>query len=138
MDQDQPRSTTRFVLASFGRGGAFITAQELHRRIRHLGHPIGLSTVYRALRDLRGRNLVDVMVDEHGQRRYRHCSTSPHHHLVCSTCHSTVEIPAQRSPLPAWAPEEALGFSDVLVRVTITGICGHCTEPRSHNGQRSS
>ncbi|NKE60379.1 transcriptional repressor [Lentzea sp. PSKA42] len=126
MNEDQPRST-RHVLACLGLEGGFMTAHELHQRIRCLGHPIGLSSVYRALRDLRSLGLVDVMVERRGQRRYRHCSVRPHHHLVCSACHSTVEIPANSSPLPAWEPVKALGFTDLLVRVTITGICADCT-----------
>jgi len=129
MDQHRSRSHVRFVLAALSRDGTFITAHELHRRVRGLGHSTGLSTVYRALRELLSRNLVDVMVDEHGWRRYRHCSPGPHHHLVCSACHATVEIPVHSSPLPAWTPEDAPGFTDVLIRVTITGICAHCAQP---------
>lgn len=134
MDQDLPRGKARFVLAVLGRDGAFITAHELHRRIHHLGSPMGVSTVYRVLRDLVQRDLVDVLVGEHSQRWYRRCSGRPHHHLVCSACHATVEIPVHSSPPPAWAPEEALGFTDVLVRVTITGICAQCTQDRSRCG----
>ncbi|GAA3685326.1 Fur family ferric uptake transcriptional regulator [Lentzea atacamensis] len=134
MDQDLPRGRTRLVLAFLARESVFITAHDLHQRITRLEHPIGISTVYRALRNLRNRDLVDVMVDEHGQRWYRHCSSRPHHHLVCSACHSTVEVPAHSSPLPAWTPEKALGFTDVLVRVTITGTCAECAQPRSRCG----
>lgn len=131
---DLPRGHTRFVLAVLGRDGAFITAHELHQRVHRLGRPMGISTVYRVLRELVRRDLVDVMVGQHNQRWYRRCSTRPHHHLVCSACHATVEIPAHSSPLPAWAPEKMLGFSDVLVRVTITGVCAECTQPRSRCG----
>ncbi|SMD23882.1 Fur family transcriptional regulator [Lentzea albidocapillata] len=127
MNQSQQIINMRFVLAVLGRDGAFIRAHELHRRIHDLGRPIGMSTVYRALRDLVKRELVDVMVGEHSQRWYRRCSSRPHHHLVCSMCHSTVEIPAHSSPLPAWVTEEATGFTDVVVRVTITGTCAECT-----------
>ena len=123
MSRDQSRST-RFVLAALGREGTFITTSELHQRIHRLGQPLGVSTVYRSLRTLRRLGLVDVMVDEQGLRRYRHCSTRPHHHLVCTTCHTTVEIPANSAPLPPWTPGP--GFTDVLVRVTITGICAEC------------
>lgn len=117
--------STRFVLTALGREGTFISTSELHQRIHELGHPLGTSTVYRALRRLRDRGLVDVMVDEHGERRYRRCSDRPHHHLVCSACHRTIEIPASSAPLPAWTPAE--GYTDVLVRVTITGTCAECT-----------
>lgn len=125
MSQDQPRST-RFVLAALAREGRFVTTGELHRQIHHLGHPLGVSTLYRSLRALRRLGLVDVMIDEHGQRRYRHCSARPHHHLVCSGCHATIEIPVGSAPLPVRAP----GFTDVLVRVTITGTCAGCTAAR--------
>lgn len=131
MDQDPPRGCTRFVLAVLASEGSFITAHELHQRLHHLGRPMGISTVYRVLRDLVKRDLVDVMVEERNQKWYRLCSSQPHHHLVCSHCHSTVEIPAHSPLLPAWTPDEALGFTDVLVRVTITGICAECAQVRS-------
>jgi Fur family transcriptional regulator, ferric uptake regulator len=128
VNQGQPRST-RFVLAALGRDGTFVTTNELHRRIHDLGRPMGVSTVYRSLRVLRRLGLVDVVVDELGRRRYRRCSSRPHHHLVCSACHATVEIPATSAPLPDWVPEKALGFTDVVVRVTISGLCAECTRP---------
>lgn len=126
MDQDLPRANTRFVLAALGHEGSFVTAHELRRRVHRLGRPMGLSTVYRALRDLTKRDLVDVLVGYRSQRWYRHCSSRPHHHLVCSACHTTVEIPAHSSPLPAWTPEKTLGFTDLVVRVTVTGTCADC------------
>lgn len=134
MNQSQQISNMPFVLAALGRDGAFITAHELHRRMRDLGRPMGMSTVYRTLRELVKRELVDVMVGERSQRWYRRCSNRPHHHLVCSECHSTVEIPAHSSPLPAWTPEEATGFTDVVVRVTISGTCTECAQSRSRRG----
>lgn len=134
MEEDLPRDSTRFVLAVLAREGSFITARELHRRVHGLGRQMGISTVYRVLRELVHRDLVDVLVEERNQRWYRRCSSQPHHHLVCSYCHSTVEIPAHSPPLPAWAADEALGFTDVLVRVTITGTCAECAQARSRCG----
>lgn len=134
MDQDLPRGNTRFVLAVLSRDGAFTTAHELHRRVHLLGRPMGISTVYRVLRYLMKRDLIDMIVGEDKQRWYRHCSTRPHHHLVCSGCHATVEIPIHSSPLLAWTPDEALGFTDVVTRVTVTGICSACAQPSSRCG----
>ncbi|WP_434444342.1 Fur family transcriptional regulator [Lentzea sp. E54] len=134
MDQDLPRRHTEFVLTALGPDGAFVTAHELHRRVNSLGHPMAISTAYRVLKDLVKRRVVHVIVEEHGQRRYRRCSPRPHHHLVCSTCHATVEIEAHSSSLPAWAPVEASGFTDVFVRVTITGICAQCAQTPSSCG----
>ncbi|RDI35301.1 Fur family transcriptional regulator [Lentzea flaviverrucosa] len=131
MSQDQQSGNTRLLLAVLGRDGTFITARELHQRVHRLGRPMGVSTVYRALRDLVRWELVDVLVGERNQRWYRHCSSWPHHHLVCSVCHATVEIPAHTSALPTWVPEETMGFTDVVVRVTITGVCAECEQPRS-------
>lgn len=128
MDSDPPQGNTQFVLAALERDRSFVTARELHRRVRRLGRPMAISTVYGILRDLVKQNVIDVIVGEHNQRSYRRCSTRPHHHLVCSMCHTTVEIPALSSSLPEWTPEEALGFTDVLVRVTITGTCAECTQ----------
>ena len=129
MDSELPRGNTQFVLTALEGGRSFVTAYELHRRIQLLGRPIAISTVYRTLRALVEQSVVDVIVGEHNQRWYRRCSARPHHHLVCSDCRTTVEISALSSGPPEWMPDEALAFTNVLVRVTITGICPSCAQP---------
>jgi Fur family ferric uptake transcriptional regulator len=104
----------------------FRSAQELHDELRRRGEGIGLTTVYRTLQQLAANGLVDTLRTDTGESVYRSCSEHHHHHLVCRTCGSTVEI--QGGDVEAWATEVARehGFSDVSHTIEIFGICGDC------------
>ena len=58
--------------------------------------------------------------------RYRHCSASHHHHLVCRSCGTTVEI--QADEVETWATKVAKShdFSDIRHTVEIFGTCADC------------
>ncbi|MGB3698860.1 MAG: Fur family transcriptional regulator, partial [Gordonia sp. (in: high G+C Gram-positive bacteria)] len=64
----------------------FLSAQQLHDRLRERGESIGLTTVYRNLQALTEADQIDAIWDGSGETRYRHCSTGHHHHLVCREC----------------------------------------------------
>ncbi len=102
------------------------SAQELHDELRRRGEGIGLTTVYRRLQSLAASGLVDTLRAENGESVYRRCSQEHHHHLVCRTCGTTVEV--QGSKVEAWAAEVARenGFSDVSHTIEIFGTCATC------------
>ena len=89
-----PRDTRqrRAVLAALGQTGSFRSAQAIHASIRQTGEKIGLATVYRALKMLSDAGEVDVVRDDAGEQLYRRCGTSHHHHLVCVSCGTAVEV----------------------------------------------
>ena len=72
----------------------FSSAQEIHDVVRHRGDSVGITTVYRALQAMAEVGQVDVIVRDDGEAVYRQCSPSHHHHLVCRSCHTTIEIEA--------------------------------------------
>ena len=104
----------------------FLSAQQLHDRLRDRGESIGLTTVYRNLQALTESNQIDAIWDGSGETRYRHCSTDHHHHLVCRNCGTTVEIKADK--VERWADSVAAenGFSDISHTVEIFGVCAEC------------
>lgn len=104
----------------------FRSAQQLHDELVARGESIGLTTVYRNLQALAQSGLVDVLWDGSGEMRYRHCSTSHHHHLVCRSCGTTVEIHADE--VEDWASKVAKShdFSDISHTVEIFGTCADC------------
>src|SRR5687767_380574 len=80
------------VLAALLREPNDLTAQQLHERLRRRGAAIGLATVYRTLDALVGAALVEPLNHFRDARCYRVCHEGHHHHLVCSHCHSIVEL----------------------------------------------
>jgi Fur family ferric uptake transcriptional regulator len=108
--------------------GDFMSAQDLHARLRAQGQTVGLATVYRTLQAMAADGEVDMMRTVDGEAVYRRCSTvQHHHHLVCRSCGRTVEVegPAVESWTDKISTEN--GFSDVHHTLEIFGTCSACT-----------
>jgi Fur family ferric uptake transcriptional regulator len=108
--------------------GEFRSAQEIYDIVRKRGDSIGLTTVYRSLQSMADDGQVDVIVRGDGESVYRQCSPSHHHHLVCRSCRSTVEIDAP--DVERWATDVAAqhGFRDVTHTVEVFGLCSRCSD----------
>ncbi|GBE64956.1 transcriptional repressor [Mycobacterium sp. MFM001] len=104
----------------------FRSAQELHDELRRRGENIGLTTVYRTLQSMSAAGLLDTLRTDTGESVYRRCSDDHHHHLVCRSCGSTVEVGG--NDIEKWAAQVAAehGFSDVSHTIEIFGTCGAC------------
>jgi Fur family ferric uptake transcriptional regulator len=115
------------VRAELGTTKGFVSAQELHLKLKNAGSTIGLATVYRALADLAIQNEADSLQSKDGELLYRACGTSHHHHLICRNCGKTVEIEAEK--VEAWADAVAKehGFTKPSHTIDIFGDCGNCS-----------
>ena len=111
------------VLASFD---DFRSAQEIHTLLGQRGESVGLATVYRTLQLLADAGEVDVLRSEDGEAIYRRCSSTHHHHLVCRSCGTTVELPGDE--VEAWTAQvaEEHGFTDTTHTVEVFGVCARC------------
>jgi Fur family ferric uptake transcriptional regulator len=116
--------TVRQALAD---AGTFISAQDLHARLRTAGHGIGLTTVYRALAAMTDDGQADVLTAD-GQQVYRACGGGHHHHLVCRTCGKTIEVSGPAVERWAEAIGRDHGFADITHTVEIFGTCGDCAD----------
>ena len=105
----------------------FQSAQALHEAMRRSGDSVGLTTVYRHLQALADAGEVDVLRTDDGESVYRRCSTGAHHHhLVCRSCGSTVEV--EGPTVERWSDAVAAehGFIDVSHTLEIFGTCPAC------------
>src|ERR1700712_841288 len=107
----------------------FVSAQNLHSKLRVSGSHIGLATVYRALGDLASEGEADLLQSPEGESLYRACSTGHHHHLICRSCGLAVEIEAD--DVEEWAKKAASlhGFSQAEHVVDVLGYCSSCVPP---------
>ena len=114
------------INAALQQADEFLTAQELHERLRHQGERVGLATVYRSLQALSDAGEVDQLRTDDGETAYRRCSRGHHHHLVCRSCGRTVEV--EGPAVEHWADKVALahGFTDVSHTLEIFGLCSAC------------
>ena len=114
------------LISTLERVGGFASAQELYQLLRRDGDGIGLTTVYRALQSLLDDKIVDVLRREDGEALYRLCGEAHHHHLVCRSCGTTVEI--EGSSVEKWAEAVAQEhrFREVGHTVELFGLCSKC------------
>ncbi|TDC25826.1 transcriptional repressor [Streptomyces sp. 8K308] len=114
---------------------SFVSAQRLRAEVVARGARVGLTTVYRVLRELEGSGRVDVVRDEVGERLYRLRPADGHrHYLICRGC--DVSRPVESEVVEAWAERVGAdaGFAALAHTVQLTGLCGRCHEPPGHGG----
>lgn len=116
------------VRAALTENPGFVSAQDLHAALRDENTGIGLATVYRALATLAASGEADQLQSPDGEAIYRACaSTGHHHHLICRSCGTTVEIAA--TDVEQWAQRTAAqhGFTRAEHVVDIFGLCAACS-----------
>jgi Fur family ferric uptake transcriptional regulator len=119
----------RAVLEALSDDAAFVSAQDLHTRLRATGTSVGLTSVYRALQSLVDAGQVDVRRTDAGEATYRRCGTDRHHHhLVCTGCGATVEVEAPA--LERWVAQVAQrhGYRVDGHTLEVSGRCGRCID----------
>lgn len=109
------------------RAAAFRTAQHLHDELKAAGESVGLTTVYRTLQSLADAGEVDVLRTADGEAIYRRCSTGEHHHhLVCTSCGTSVEVASDEVERWAEATARRHGFTEVEHTAELYGLCRAC------------
>jgi Fur family ferric uptake transcriptional regulator len=117
----------RAVLDALAGRETFLSAQDIHARLRERGSPVGLTSVYRALQALTDDGSVDVVRTPSGELAYRRCgSDAHHHHLVCAGCGATVEVEAPA--IEQWVADVARqhGYRVTSHTLEVTGTCAQC------------
>lgn len=109
----------------------FLTAQQVHALLAEAGATVGLATVYRNLQALEADGQLDTIYNSDGEMAYRYCSAGHHHHLICRSCATAVEISG--GDLETWSDAIARehGFTDPDHFAEIYGICPACQDPTS-------
>jgi Fur family transcriptional regulator, ferric uptake regulator len=119
------------VRDALGETDGFVSAQSLHAALKGGGSTVGLATVYRALADLATEGEADSLQQD-GESLYRACTpNSHHHHLICRSCGTTVEIAADE--VETWAQTVAAqhGFTQARHIVDVFGYCPDCSRAAS-------
>jgi Fur family transcriptional regulator, ferric uptake regulator len=125
----EPRRTRQqgVVLRALAQVSGFISAQDLHVRLRHGGDAIGLATVYRALHTLAAAGHIDTTRAANGAQLFQYCAEPGClYFLVCHRCGTHVSLDVD--PVQEWATATAArhGFTDIDLMVEITGLCSAC------------
>jgi len=104
--------------------------EEIYAQVRRSLPSISLATVYKNLKTFVQAGMLREVSPHHGTWRVD-ANNSPHHHLVCTRCHSIVDLehdflgPVKlQGNLPA-------GFRFEKVNVEIQGVCKSCSSKES-------
>ena len=119
------------VRAALAEARGFVSAQELHQRLREQGSTIGLATVYRALSGLTESGEADSVQAPEGENLFRSCAMEGHpHHLICRSCGDTRERAAEA--VETWSRQVAAeyGFAEIEHVVDLFGVCESCRAAR--------
>ena len=80
----QPRQWIESLLQ---REPRFLSAAQIHQRLKRAGARVSLSTVYRTLDRLRTKGDVTARSDPEGEATYMICEPARHHHnAICESC----------------------------------------------------
>ncbi len=108
----------------------------LWQRIR-ADHPdLGRATVFRTLRQLRERGLLERTQDARGTLAYRLCTARDaghHHHLRCVACGQDTLVRGERLRAMEEALvrlQEAYGHTPVDHELQMRGVCSRCAPKR--------
>lgn len=115
------------VLDALSESEAFLSAQDIHAVLRTAGSPVGLTSVYRAVQQLRDSGTVDESRTAAGESGYRLCRTTRHHHhLSCTGCGATIEVEAPETESWLAAVARRHGYRIDSHVLELSGTCREC------------
>jgi Fur family transcriptional regulator, peroxide stress response regulator len=100
------------------------TAESVFAAAREVMPMISLKTVYQVLHDLRDLGEIQTLELGTGALRFDP-NTGDHHHLVCTSCSSVVDVTLDTSDL-SLSRTQRHGFTVDAVEVTFRGLCSTC------------
>ncbi len=123
----QTTKNQKLILALLQNIDTEISAQELHFNLRQQGSTTGLATVYRTLKSLHKKGLIQERVSPSGESLYSIIKNEHHpHHLNCVSCGES--IPLKDCPideqLHQWC--ESQNFTVYYHTLEFFGICDNC------------
>jgi len=130
--QSAPRQRLVELLTELAATGEGFTAEDLWNKVKLKDEGIGRATVFRAVKTLVDRAVLDPVEFPDGTRLYRVCGEriapdhAHHHHLACNHCHKIVDLHycLDSSALEAMATKE--GFRIAGHSITLYGVCQDC------------
>ncbi|KNY30412.1 Fur family transcriptional regulator [Pseudobacteroides cellulosolvens] len=108
-----------------------LSAEEIHDLVKRSNPDIGLATVYRTMLLFNEIGIVHKLDLDDGLGRYelnRHESSHRHHHLICTSCNTVIEV--EQDLLESLEQQILLehGFIVRDHRVKFYGTCSSCAD----------
>jgi Fur family ferric uptake transcriptional regulator len=115
-----------------------MSAEEIGQAVDAAAVPLNRSTVYRTLETLTALGMVKAT--RMGRSTYYEISQSgdEHHHLVCTGCRRTIDLPTAEVERVVARQAGKAGFSISEIEVLVSGLCPDCRGTASQPASRGT
>jgi Fur family ferric uptake transcriptional regulator len=103
-----------------------ISVDQVHQQVVGQFPDVHITTVYRTLEVLEELGIVRHTHFHDGVAQYQRTDETPHHHMVCTACHSDIELDLEILEPLADEIWRRYGFKSNLAHTAIVGICRDC------------
>ncbi|MBC7264164.1 MAG: transcriptional repressor [Chloroflexi bacterium] len=117
----------------------YMTAEEIHEKVRTISTRVDIATVYRTLELLQEMGFVNSIETGAKERRYELVGVEPSHpHLVCQSCGKVLRATCSDFEPLASLLEATYGFRVAVDRLSILGRCAACRDasPDARDSQK--
>jgi Fur family ferric uptake transcriptional regulator len=104
----------------------FLSAAEIHAKLKRMRARVALSTVYRTLEHLREKGEVSERIDASGETTYMLCEPRHHHHAICRKCGKAEEVDCTAIDIFAQLLRKINGFELDDHALEFLGRCKQC------------
>jgi Fe2+ or Zn2+ uptake regulation protein len=124
-------TAARVAVLETVRQGDHLGAEAIALRVRdRVGH-ISLQAIYEALNALSAAGLVRRIEPAGSPARFEGRIGDNHHHLVCRSCGSVVDVDCAVGEIPCLTASDDHGYSIDEAEVIYWGLCPGCSAARS-------
>ena len=117
------------ILRTFVETREHLSIEELHRLVKKRDPKIGITTVYRTLKLLTECGLASEVAFHDGVARYEHQhNRRSHHHMVCTSCGSSVEFFSPEVDKIELEVGRKFHFDTTRHTFQIYGLCEDCRD----------
>ncbi|MEO6941689.1 MAG: Fur family transcriptional regulator [Terrimesophilobacter sp.] len=103
-------------------------AESLFRALKKALPSLSVQSVHNMLRDLSDAGLLRRIEPAGSAARYERRTGDNHHHLVCISCKSIVDVDCVEGKAPCLTPSDAAGYAVTMAEVTFWGLCASCQD----------
>jgi Fur family ferric uptake transcriptional regulator len=119
------------ILAAIEASDEHISAEEIYAQVAARYPNVNISTVYRTLELLKKLGMVYEINLGEGRIRFHSEGSGHHHHLICQSCGTVIDIDEATLSSLRDALLRDYGFQAELRHVGVFGICKKCRRKKS-------
>ncbi|MFQ5420141.1 MAG: Fur family transcriptional regulator [Anaerolineae bacterium] len=118
----------QLILDAVCKSGGHVTPEDVYTRVSAIAPTLNQATVYRTLHFLSEQGIITVTQLADGRFCYEIAGPEPHHHLVCRSCKTSIELPHQMLRLFNDAVAGEYGFAIDMNHISFFGLCANCRD----------